>query len=189
MTRELKIKTFLSVLCAAFMLALLSAPALKASASNNPGPGSGDHIPLRPDLAITQVTRVINRYNLLYVTGRINFQVTNIGSAYAPGFEIMTQWGSGYGNQQLYFLLQQGLAPGQSIWLQIDAPGYDLWAGNFQIWVDNTKSVTESDETNTSTITSAHNLRLNWNNNAHRSDRTDPTDLCLFATQRQPCSL
>ena len=46
----------------------------------------------------------------------------------------------------MFFWFQGGLAAGQSIWVQVDADGYDLWAGNFYAWVDHTNSIAESNE-------------------------------------------
>lgn len=83
-----------------------------------------------------------------FIKERIWFQVTNTGFVGKGGFEISAEWGDGNSNQNFFYVLPQGLAPGQSIWLSLDAPGYDLWAGRFQIGADNTNAVTESDETN-----------------------------------------
>ena len=61
---------------------------------------------------------------------------------------MFVQWGQGYSNQQEFFLFSQGLAAGQSVWVQVDAQGYDLWNGVFRATVDPTNWVVESDETN-----------------------------------------
>lgn len=129
--------------CVCLMCAL-AAP----SFASNIGGGSGSQIPLRPDLTITQVTRVFNRLTFQYVPDKIWIQITNQGAGGAGGYQTFVEWGQGYSNQMMYFIFPNGLAAGQSVWIQVDAQGYDLWNGNFRAVVDNTNAVTESDETN-----------------------------------------
>jgi len=132
---------------AAACLGILCALAVPTVASIGGG-GSGGQIPRLPDLTITQVTPVFNRLTFQYVPDRLWVQITNQGTGGAGPFEMFTEWGQGYGNQQEFFFFTQGLAAGQSVWVQVDAQGYDVMDGNFLAWVDNTNAVVESDETN-----------------------------------------
>ena len=140
-------RVFAFVARAAACLCLMCALAAPSLASNVGG-GPGDHPAPRADLTITQVTKVYNRLNGQLIPNKAWIQIINQGNASTGYFEMFVEWGMGYSNQMMYFVYLQGLAPGQSVWAQVDTQGYNLWTGNFLAFVDSGKNVVESDETN-----------------------------------------
>jgi hypothetical protein len=146
-----KIKNVLFALLAiAAIGALTVMPARRSQASVDPYP----HPVYLPDLVVSQVEPVYaggyGRFIGYLVPDEVWVQVTNQGSGYAGTFECFFEWDFGYGNEQEFFWLLGGLAPGQSTWVKASSNGYNLWAANhqFRFTVNYGHYITESDYTN-----------------------------------------
>lgn len=133
--------------CAFAAMLIVLAGGVTAGASNAGG-GTQNHPVYKADLTITDIHQAYNHFTGRPIADKIWIQVTNQGNGSCGTFGMWAQWGQGYLNQQMFFWFQGGIGAGQSIWVQVDADGYNLWAGNFYAWVDHTNSIAESNEFN-----------------------------------------
>jgi hypothetical protein len=132
-------------------LALMAMTALGALASDDP-PGPGTTPLPRPDLTIQEVKPVYMYFGRsgVRIKDKLWVKIANVGQAHTGNFMMLFQWAQGYSDEQMYYLFQFSLAPGETMWKMVSSNGYDLYAPGHhsQLIMDYFQNINESKENN-----------------------------------------